>query len=101
MPICLPLDKAFKDTDRVATAVGLGITRENTRRGRCLTDKNGPVVFQRCSWAMVRQKPMDDYIVENYEDQEYSKYYPCRKDKTPSDNDPLCSNFYEEILELK
>ena len=26
---------------------------------------------------------------------------PCRDSKTPSDNDPLCSNFYDEIWKLK
>ena len=97
MPICLPPDKAFKDTNRVATAVGLGIIRENTNKGKCFTDGNGPVVFQRCSWSYVpeRKNPEDPEITDLYPES------PCRHSKTPSDNDPLCSNFYDEIWKLK
>merc|ERR1719450_532756 len=50
MPICLPSSRGFKDTEKPAIAVGLGITRSmEYQRKSCFTDGNGPEVFQRCA----------------------------------------------------
>ena len=95
MPICLPPSKNFKDAPRVASAVGLGLTAERGKSSRCFTDGNGPVVFQRCSWAHVPPENMNETIGQQ------TAEYPCiRDDPTPSASNKVCQTLHEAIHDL-
>merc|ERR1712032_1082699 len=97
MPICLPRNKGFRDTQRTATAVGMGIKR---RAKSCYTDGNGPEVFQTCStkWIRNSDKSKDEY--EEYKNTYGS--YGCEKSQPPpSSENAICKKYHEKIGQLK
>ena len=63
MPICLPTSTSFKDTNREAFSVGYGIHTQNTpnKHLECITDGNGPDVFQECARRAFTQKGFKRY----------------------------------------
>ena len=86
----------------MAYAVGMGIKGEEDRAGRCVTDANGPVPFQRCSSKYIL--PNETKIYSDYGGYEHTKtlYGECvRESPTPSSLDPLCRKFYSPINELR
>ena len=105
MPICLPENKHFKDTNRMAYAVGMGLQGEKDNADRCVTDANGPVPFQRCASKYILQNETEIYNDYNGGFL-HTKYLlegnECVFDSpTPSSLDPLCRKFYGPINELR
>ena len=95
MPICLPPDENFKDNDRLAYAVGLGIKAEEDVEKRCFTDANGPDPFQQCSPYYINP-------LRNIDEDYGGTMYHCQKSlETPSALNPLCKKFYEGIHKLR
>ena len=101
MPICLPPDKDFPDTNRQAIAVGLGIVGERDKKGRCFTDGNGPVVFQQCStrWVLPNNLQMDEYNEFTYVNN--MDGHRCSTEHPPSYLEPLCRKYHQRIQKLK
>ena len=50
MPICLPTSSRFKDTERLVTAVGMGLTKY--KEVRCDERETGSLKFRDCDLAM-------------------------------------------------
>ena len=91
MPICLPPNKDFKDTERRAVAVGMGMS--GVQRSKCFTNGDGPDVFQQCSprWVDPRMPEKDDY----QQHQNVKKL--CYKGPPPSEMNKICKKFHEKL----
>ena len=104
MPICLPPNSDFKDTNRAGTAVGMGIKGEKSKSKRCFTNGKGPVVFQKCSHVYVYEHKRDERGDEDYYNAalHHSVSAPCEKEHPPpSSFNKLCKTFYDQIAKLK
>lgn len=104
MPICLPPNADFKDTNRAGTAVGMGIKGEKGQSKRCFTNGKGPVVFQKCSPVYVYEHKRDERGDEDYYNAalHHSASAPCEKEHPPpSSFNKLCKTFYDKIAKLK
>ena len=100
MPICLPPEDSFIDTDRKAISVGLGLLKEwgnnyESSWQDCVTDANGPEIFQQCahSWVLPEDQDRDEYG-------EYLNKFGngrCSKIPPPSKMDRLCKNYHNRL----
>ena len=100
MPICLPSSQDFNDTERQATAVGMGVSRSIDFKDfkdekPCFTDGSGPEVFQRCApyWVDDRYKKLDSFG-------KYRTTKGCFHGDPPSTNDEICKSFHEKIKSI-
>ena len=104
MPICLPPEDSFIDTDRKAISVGLGLLKEWEKNSEsswqdCITDANGPEIFQQCahSWVSPDQQDMDEFGEYRYKD----GIGRCSKRLPPSKLDRLCKYYHKSKMSLR